>query len=129
MRPVDSGGPVSIPPVASTPRAPKPPAEVPAPVPGQKYEIQKGDTLWAIAKRAYKVNDHDARGVVDGIAKKNGLSNPDAIATGAFLQLPLPGDLSSFSPAVSKKLVDLQGGATAAVPPAAARPTNATSVP
>ena len=64
------------------------PADPPPPKAGEeKYTIQPGDTLGAIAKKKY---GSSAPRYVDAIVKKNSLKNPDALKVGTVLTLPDP---------------------------------------
>jgi nucleoid-associated protein YgaU len=70
--------------------APAPQAEAPAPAPAapaapaeQRYTVQRGDTLSAIAKRFY-----GHAGEYRRIAAANGIANPDLIHPGQELVIP-----------------------------------------
>lgn len=63
---------------------PAPPPAVAPPVRPQflSYNIKRGDTLWALARRFGTT--------IDELAAANGISDPNKIRAGANLQIPLP---------------------------------------
>ena len=78
---VDESAPLTAPPAAYEPQ---PVAPQPAPPPDTStYVVQKGDTLWSIARRVYG----DGQRWKD-IAAANGITDPTKIRVGQSLILP-----------------------------------------
>lgn len=55
----------------------------------QTVEIQKGDTLWSIAKEYYEEPCGDIRDYIDQIKECNNLDSSDRITEGCYLCVPV----------------------------------------
>ena len=55
----------------------------------QTVEIQKGDTLWSIAKEYYEEPCGDIRDNIDQIKECNNLDSSDRITEGCYLCVPV----------------------------------------
>ena len=55
----------------------------------QTVEIQKGDTLWSIAKEDYEEPCGDIRDYIDQIKECNNLDSSDRITEGCYLCVPV----------------------------------------
>lgn len=55
----------------------------------QTVEIQKGDTLWSIAKEHYEEPCGDIRDYIDQIKECNNLDSSDRITEGCYLCVPV----------------------------------------
>ncbi|HEX6345865.1 LysM peptidoglycan-binding domain-containing protein [Umezawaea sp.] len=78
----DDPRPVPAPVAVETP-APAPVEQAPAAPAQQTWTVDPGDTLWAIAEKAYGDGNQYQR-----IAEANGLDNPDLIQPGQVLVIP-----------------------------------------
>ena len=55
----------------------------------QTVEIQKGDTLWSVAKEYYEEPCGDIRDYIDQIKECNNLDSSDRITEGCYLCVPV----------------------------------------
>jgi lipoprotein NlpD len=69
-----------------------------APTPGRTYEVEKGDTLYSLARRFHTT--------VDALAKANGIETPEKMRIGQKLVVPGPADGALRREPTQIKVVD-----------------------